>query len=270
MLRSVYRAARSIAQKSLAAPIIRAIDRDVPVHVWHGSAFYPGAARSVDLPRPVDFDETGTHLSRRITAQMGEVAADVVGWLAPFIREYLGDHARLDDLVLFWFDPSRTRAFNISGSWHDDNVGHRLKTYICLQGDGSTPTVVLPDSHRRPYAVRLAEIGRAMGREDHAPKDGEERLAYRTGDVAIFDTHCLHRGLYEEPAGERVVLVAEFVNRYKADAISGKAPCGPGGCPTGKVLFSPEAYIALGGTGLIDERLTRPVDGGIEYSLSNL
>src|SRR5690606_20713781 len=123
----------------------------------------------------------------------------------------------------------------------DDNVGHRLKLFACFEGDGSTPTVVVPNSFNKPYSRRALEKGRFSGVRDTRSRPGELRLAYRAGDVAIFDTSCLHRGLYEEPAARRVTLVMEFIDRDKCNAIAGGLPCAPGMSPIGKVLFDPAA-----------------------------
>lgn len=141
----------------------------------------------------------------------------------------------------------------MSGAWHDDNCGHRLKMFICVHGDGSTPTLYLPGSHRSRYRFGVLELLRFSGRGDSKSRVGEVALRYSSGDVAVFDTNGLHRGKYEHSACERIVIVAEFINRKKSDVISGRAPCGPGSKPNGEVIFSSAAFEILNTSGLIDQ-----------------
>lgn len=267
--KALYRAVRSWWEKTTIRQIIAEYDTDVSVNMFSGARFFPSMIESINPLAPASFDEFGTHVSRIITKDIGETAANVIQGLKPDILQYLGPDVRLDDLMLFWFNPESAKSRSISGSWHDDNVGHRLKIYICLKGDRSTPTVVIPNSHRHIYRYRLSELARFAGFKNTKPKIGEQHLRYRTGDVAMFDTHCLHRGLYEEPAGERVVIVAEFCNRYKSNKISGKAPCGPGSSPTGRVVFGRAAFSALNATGLIDPLLVQDSGDTLTYSIAN-
>ena len=37
---------------------------------------------------------------------------------------------------------------NISANWHTDNVGIRLKLFICFDGDGSQPTYIINNKNQ--------------------------------------------------------------------------------------------------------------------------
>lgn len=272
LLRGGYHASLAFVHKKAIEKVIAQYDSDVQLNgAFAGYEFCPGIVGQVNIaPPPNEFDESGMYSSQSISAEVAAVVRPVIERFKPSIVEYLGPDCRLDDVRVFWYVPSRARRLSISGGWHDDNCGHRLKLYICLQGDGRTPTVFLPDSHRRKYRFRLAELRRFFGYPDMGCRPGEVYLRYRTGDVALFDTHGLHRGLYEEPASERTTIVVEFINRHKANRISGKAPCGPGSSRTGTLTFDAGAYQQLASTGLIDEQIVRRDGAVYRYSLANL
>ena len=236
---------------------------------FKGYAFAEKVLNPQSMQQPATFDRFGMFTSRDITLPLASLAYDAIDYFKLDIIQYLGADCRLDDLYCSWFNPQRASIKNVSGGWHDDNCGHRLKIFICIKGDGSTPTVILPESNRRPYSFRSSEFIRFFGYADQRSLPGEVFLRYKTGDIAMFDTNGLHRGLYEETASERVVLIAEFMNRQKSNKISGKAPCGPGSAPMGKVCFDADASKLIIKTGLIDTQLCRQVGGGFEYSLSH-
>lgn len=271
VLRGLYRAGRAYVKKKSIERLIREHDAGVNVHAgFPGFAFHKGWVDAPPLDEPRQFDAYGNHISHHISAELARIAVPVIRRLQPTITHYLGSGCRLDDISLFWYQPARAHKPMVSGSWHDDNCGHRLKLFICLKGDGNTPTVFLPESHRQPYRFRYSDLLRFMGFSNKASRDGEVFLRYQGGDVALFDTNGLHRGQYESPASERAVILVEFMDRQKSNAISGHAPCGPGSSPTGEVLLDPEAYALLASTGLMDGGLTAPRSGLVSYSLSHL
>jgi hypothetical protein len=268
LLRGIYHSGRAYWEKKGIEQTIRKFDMGVKLSGdFPGFAFHQGWVDVPEVSPPTEFDAHGIHISHRITAQLAQIAAPVIQRLKPTITTYLGADARLDDISMFSYCPSQARKPIVSGDWHDDNCGHRLKLFICLQGDGNTPTVLVPGSHRRPYKFRYEELLRFMAYGDKASRPGEVFLRYRTGDVALFDTHALHRGLYEEPATERTVILVEFMNRWKSNAIAGRAPCGPGSAPRAEVLMDQAAYAALADTGLIDGALITPQGDQVSYSL---
>lgn len=248
---------------------IRLYDARVDHTSWSGADFHENYFEPVALPEPAGPYKHGVCRKLTIDAQVGALAASLIDDFKGKIIGFLGDRVRLDDIYLFWYDPEKRDTWSYSGSWHDDNVGHRIKIYACFEGNGTTPTVVLPHSYNKPYSRRPLERQRFAGVRDTDSRAGEVRLAYKAGDVAIFDTSCLHRGLYEEPAARRAVLVMEFIDRDKCNAIAGGLPCGPGMSRTGKVIFEPGAYEALAKTGLLDEELITRDGEHYSYSLAN-
>lgn len=249
---------------------IRKFDRSVDHNSWCGAEFHSAYFEPFSLPEPKGPFSYGTYRDTVITDQVGLFAAKIVDDFKEKIVGFLGDHARLDDIYLFWYDPAQRDKWSFSNSWHDDNVGHRIKIYVCFEGNGTTPTVVVPNSYNKPYKLRKGERRRFAGIRDTTSIESEVRLAYKSGDIAMFDTSCLHRGLYEEPAAKRSVLVMEFIDRRKCNKIAGILPCAPGMSPLGRVIFESQAYAALLRTGLLDEDLISSANDRYEYSLANL
>ncbi len=269
LLRGGYYASLAFLQKKAIEKIIAEYDAEVPLNgAFPGYEFCPGIIDVAHLPPPQELDEFGMHSSRHIIADTAAMARPAIERFKPLILGYLGQDCRLDDICLSWYSRARARQLSISGGWHDDNCGHRLKMYVCLKGDGRTPTVFLPGSHQRKYRFRTVELWRFLGFPDTDSRPGEVYLRYRAGDVALFDTYSLHRGLYEEPASERITIVMEFINRHKSNRICGKAPCGPGSSRTGCVTFDDGAYEQLAATGLIDEQIVRRDGAVYRYSLA--
>lgn len=222
---------------------------------------------AVDLP-PVN--EMGNTISRRI----GPVAMERVlasARLTDLVKAYLGEDARLDDLYLWKKDYAVQRRFDISESWHTDNVGHRLKMFVSVEAsEGAPSTLIVDGSHRHAYQVGLGEISRFFGRIGspgvHA---STAEIQYQRDVVSVFDTNALHRGSYASTRAHRTCLVLEFIDRRKGDLLSGACPCGPGQSPTGRVEFSPALAGLLRGHPLIDPALLREEADCISYSIAN-
>ena len=258
------------ARKLKIKPIIRRYDKDVVTTSWSGASFYEGYFIPFDISPPEKFSPQGVARSNVINAEVAEVAEKVILEFKDFIVGYLGENVRLDDIYMFWFDPEKVTSWSLSNSWHDDNVGSRIKVFVCFDGNGKTPTVVIPSSHNNPYSPRREEISRFSGVRSTHQIDTQIALRYKSGDLAMFDTSCLHRGLYEQPSAKRTVLVLEFINRDKSNRIVGYAPCGPGMSKVGEVHFDEASFRLLKGTGLLDESLISTERGKYIYSIKNL
>jgi len=256
-------------RKQQITSTIRRFDEAVDHSKWQGADFYPNYFTPFKIPTPSQYNIQGMHRKNTIENDVGELAAKITQDFKEKLTNFLGKDIRLDDIYLFWYDPSKCKEWSLSNSWHDDNVGHRIKIYVCFEGNGNTPTVVIPNSYNKPYKQNKSEISRFAGKRDTTSNQREIKLNYKAGDIAMFDTSCLHRGLYEEPAAPRTVLVMEYIDRNKANIISGKSPCGPGMSRTGQVIFKEEAYKALKDTGLIDEKLIVKKGNEYIYSLAN-
>lgn len=147
--------------------------------------------------------------------------------LEQMVFDYLGPHARLDDLYI---KTVRDGLNSVSEGWHDDNVGYRLKLFMVFDADGHpSGTVVIPTERPHLYKVSLFdELARMFGKPKKETREQEQTISYQPGDCLLFDTNLSHRGDYSTAEGVRYCVIAEFIDREKADAIRGKAPCGPG------------------------------------------
>ncbi|HHX4831926.1 hypothetical protein OMP46_12720 [Acinetobacter baumannii] len=270
MLKKILLSLVNWVRKSQIISTIRRFDKDIDHTKWQGAEFFPNYFEPFKLVPPTGYNPQGVHRNNTIENDIGEVAAKITTEFKDKIVEFLGKDVRLDDIYMFWYDPDKRQEWSLSNSWHDDNVGHRIKIFVCFEGNGNTPTVVIPNSYNKPYKPNTSEILRFAGKRNINSNNGEIKLAYKSGDIAMFDTACLHRGLYEEPAAIRSVLVMEYIDRNKANIIAGKSPCGPGMSRTGKVVFKEGAYKALKNTGLIDDQLIKKENDEYIYSLLNL
>ncbi|PPC22508.1 hypothetical protein AbaHC9436_00520 [Acinetobacter baumannii] len=270
MLKKILLSLVNWVRKSQIISTIRRFDKDVDHNKWCGAEFFPNSFEPFYLSPPSNYNPQGVHRNNIIEDNIGDVAAKVTAQFKDKIVDFLGADVRLDDIYMFWYDPNKRKEWSLSNSWHDDNVGHRIKIFVCFEGNGNTPTVVIPNSYNKPYKPNTSEILRFAGKRNINSNNGEIKLAYKSGDIAMFDTACLHRGLYEEPAAIRSVLVMEYIDRNKANIIAGKSPCGPGMSRTGKVVFKEGAYKALKNTGLIDDQLIKKENDEYIYSLLNL
>lgn len=184
--------------------------------------------------------------------------------LNDMVSAYLGPAARLDDLYV----KTVTDGYDsTSEGWHTDHVGYRLKVFMVFDVAGDPAgTVVVPRHRPNLYTLQLGdEIARAL----HTPKMDTRaealRVTYTAGDCLVFDTNLPHRGDYSTGHGTRYCLMAEYIDRAKADALLGRAPCGPG---QGRrdIVIPPLQGVDLAGHPMIDQRLLRPgADGGHVY-----
>jgi hypothetical protein len=161
-----------------------------------------------------------------------EATLPIVAYLVNLVRgdvaAYLGSDVRVDDIYVTTI-PASTETFkSVSGSWHTDNVGHRLKLFFCIEGYGDVPTCYRPGSNRRSYRPNIRQHRRFSGHFDFACRPDEIRLEHATGDITLFDTNGVHRGAYDEHHRMRTILLIEFADRGKSDRLAGKLPIGPG------------------------------------------
>ncbi len=158
-------------------------------------------------------------------------ALPVISYLVNLVRndvvEYIGQDVRLDDIYINRIPESSHKYASVSGSWHTDNVGHRLKVFFCIEGYGDVPTCYRPGTNRRSFRPSARQHMRFLGRFDYSRRFGEVRLNYTTGDIFIFDTNGQHRGGYDQSHRKRTVLLMEFADRRKSERLEG-VPIGPG------------------------------------------
>ena len=143
------------------------------------------------------------------------------------VKNYLGQNARLDDMYV---KSVKDGLSSVSEGWHDDNVGYRLKLFMVFDVEKiPSGTVLIPRQRPNMYRVRFwDEISRSLKLKHTDKRIEEKRIDYQSGDCLLFDTNLPHRGDYSTNEGTRYCLIAEFIDRDKANALKGKAPCNPG------------------------------------------
>lgn len=179
------------------------------------------------------------------------------------VQRYIGPDVRLDDLYLKNVMDGLAVG---SGGWHDDNVGYRLKVFMVFDTEGSpSGTVIVPSSRPRIYKVQLRdEINRFVRSPTQEHREGEVLVDYKPGDCLVFDTNIPHRGDYTGGPGVRYCLMAEFIDRKKANRIHKHAPCGPGQ-GVHSIMIPDIVGVDPTTHPLIDASLLRPSQGGFEY-----
>jgi len=183
--------------------------------------------------------------------------------LLNMVTNYLGPNVRLDDLYV---KSVRDGLQSVSEGWHDDNVGYRLKVFMVFDVEGiPSNTILIPKIRPNLYQVNIAdEVART--RKNLNTDDREETITvgYEAGDCLVFDTNLSHRGDYASGSGVRHCIIAEFIDRNKADAIVGKAPCGPGqGKRNIQIPNSVRSLVER--STLIDKKLLAAEDNSITY-----
>jgi len=97
-----------------------------------------------------------------------------------------------------------------SPHWHHDSVGHRIKIFVCVNDQTETAcTEVIPTTHRRKYW----DYNESKFTDTEVDLKDSKKLIGRKGDLLIFDTNMLHRGLYDNT--ERYIVQLEFSSRLK-------------------------------------------------------
>jgi hypothetical protein len=147
--------------------------------------------------------------------------------LQGLVTDYLGPQVRLDD---FYVKSVMDGLSSVSEGWHDDNVGYRLKVFMVFDVEGkASGTIVVPTDRPNLYRIRVSdEMGRFFFTKKTDVREGALRVDYEAGDCLVFDTNIPHRGDYANGDGIRFCVIAEFIDRDKADRLRGRAPCGPG------------------------------------------
>ena len=97
-----------------------------------------------------------------------------------------------------------------SPDWHHDSVGHRVKIFICVNDQTETAcTRVVPCTHKKSYW----DYNVSKFLESEIDSSESKKLIGQKGDLLIFDTNALHRGLYDDT--QRYIVQLEFSSRLK-------------------------------------------------------
>ena len=211
----------------------------------------------------------GNYISREID---DEILRSILSSkkLSDIVIDYLGEGARLDDIYIW--SKVTGNSFDISEGWHTDDVGHRLKLFICIEADeDSSTTLYCPQTNKISYRIRFKHIVRYLSVIAHPYKKFIE-YKHQGGNSILFDTNGEHRGNYTNKNGNRLLLVLEFINRDKSNLISGMCPCGPGQSPNGEIFFHSNLKSLLDQNPLIDKSILKYDTSKNEYlySIKNL
>lgn len=268
-MNKIFSLIRVIKKKFTITKIINKFDQDINHHFLpNGYQLEKNVISDlIAMPKPIFFDDFGMYEHRDIDQSLATVAMEAISYFNNTIEGYIGNDVRIDDIKLMWFDPKQAKKISVSGYWHNDQCGNRLKLYICLKGDGKTPTVYLPNSHTKKYKFSFWDVLRFVGFKNSKAFVKEKKLRLSSGDCVIFDTNGMHRGMYEEGSAERVTILVEFIDKNKSNEISGIAPTGPGNNRTGFINFDKDAYNIFSQSALFDTELLKPVDDLFQYSL---
>jgi len=133
------------------------------------------------------------------------------------ISFYLGREAKLRGYKLFRLSRTTTVANYISGMWHHDNCGTRLKLFIYFQdvGDaesGGAPTEVAPGSQTIAYYnYKIPGTNRFDNSFVRSRFAQPQAMKGKRGGGFIFDTNSVHRGNIETKRQEdRDVVILDF------------------------------------------------------------
>lgn len=203
------------------------------LHGWHSSTIdelleAPGLTKAmcVSKMRQKPSEKEKIHLSWDVPNFVCDAVLNSNS-LAQKVIDYIGPGARLDDIYIKNITDGLESA---SEGWHDDNVGYRLKLFMVFDTEGiPSGTILIPKARPNLYEVNVIdEISRIIGKPRKEPRGSQLIINYNAGDCLLFDTNLPHRGDYTTNVGTRYCVIAEFIDRNKADKLKGKAPCGPG------------------------------------------
>ena len=113
----------------------------------------------------------------------------------------------------------------ISSNWHTDNVGSRIKVFVCIEGDGSQPTLILRprkniNSFNYLFKIYFSELFRWSGMNFKRELQNAKFLRHHKGSIFAFDYPILYRVGYKLASTNRNVLVIEFSNPNKHKLLS--------------------------------------------------
>ncbi len=189
------------------------------------SGYYEFTINDITIRALQNLKKRGVDKKNRIFLRVSESAAlsEIFNIVTPEIRNYLGVESFLDGIN--WIETDAIKSHeklkqSNSVSWHNDNVGNRLKLFLCIEGDGTQPTLILPDRNRIPSISRwiymtFMEAFRWFGIRNKLNIKNSIAIKHHTGSANIFDTQLLHRGKYEKSKVKRIVLNIEFSNPKK-------------------------------------------------------
>ena len=139
------------------------------------------------------------------------------------LKDYFGDIEFGVDDVYIWKKSNVPHNADASESWHDDNVGHRLKIFVpfYLNSGQHVFTSIISGTNQRLYFPRFISYLRYKfpKLQDLIVKlwffSRIQKYYFKVGQVCILDTHSIHKGNY---GGDfhREMVVFEVSQKYKS------------------------------------------------------
>jgi hypothetical protein len=118
---------------------------------------------------------------------------------------------------LLWRVGRISQTVKVSGLWHHDWCGRRLKLFVLLndQTAEDRPTWYAAGSHR--VLLKWAEYAFSRYHDDFVQSNFPiVPLVGKRGDAILFDTHGFHRATYEAGAGQRDAIAYEYSSYGKS------------------------------------------------------
>ncbi|MDB4071234.1 hypothetical protein N9512_02095 [Amylibacter sp.] len=187
----------------------------------YGSSISDASAR--ELKKLFLTREKNSSFNVALNENQKSALVEIFDKLEPIVRSYLGKESYLDGINWMATQPNEK---SISGNWHTDNVGNRLKCFVCVEGDGQTPTLIIPSKDRNPKLTTVfrnttIELLRWLGLKSEREIENQFFASHKTGSLFLFDTQLFHRGGYSSGQTERVIFHLEFSDRRKHKLITG-------------------------------------------------
>ena len=178
---------------------------------------------------------------------------EIFGIIEKPIMDYLGQGVKLDGIEFFVCKKNNIKSDLydvISTNWHTDNVGARLKVFVCFEGDGSKPTLLIkPKNITKSTSYKLKiyflEVLRWFGIENNIAFNSEVELRHKECSLIILDTQFLHRGERKKSPSQRSLLLMEFSNPDKHEFFNKGISKGPIGTNVHNQFYFSDEVLAF-------------------------
>jgi len=176
------------------------------------------------------------------TLQQAMKIDEIINKIKPYLNELFGDEFIIENFIYHRLDAS-TSYENVSASWHTDQIGERVKLFICLNGQGGYPTYIMPGTSQKRFKSGLLEQFRFIGYKIESHKTNEVVCRHRTGSCIAFNTNFYHRAnRYSNEQEVREILEIDFSDKDKAENFRHLAPIGPSILSESNIFFQKDFF----------------------------
>jgi hypothetical protein len=259
-INKMYTAAYYFYTRKICEKIIHRIDSKMPLKGdlrECGYIFHAPESVGIDTSH---LNSLEANKSLVLDGKFAETLNQVFAKCISSIYDYLGSSIIIDSLYITHIDAAL--ATSVSANWHTDNVGHNIKIYLCIHGDGTIETCYIPGTHIKPYKRNSIEDLRMIGLRNRRNKSNQIGLKHLTGSLALFDTNGMHRGAYDNLTSTRRVLEIEIADVEKCHKLHGLAPIGIRSGP-GTFYVTEEFLKRFRFLKLFDEKRMRQYSGNL-------